>query len=341
MYWSAQDILSRNAMFNFVVGGRGTGKTYDCKWRLIRRALRKHRTFIYLRRYETELEDRGQFFKDVLIRFPQYEFKVDGMKAYAKRKQTEEQEKRNPAPWQLVCYFSALSKSLTKKSVPYSDVDYIVFDEFIIDKQKMHYLPNEAPAFLDFYNTVDRFEDRVKVLFLANAVALINPYFVYFGLTPRKDKRFTMKDNGYHCVEMVQSEAFKAYVNNTRFGQMIANTAYYDYAVDNRFNDQNDKFIAKKPEDAEFLYAITFDAVTYGIWADYLHGRYYINDKVPYGRTPFILTRDDMTPNLLMLERSSFILKSLKSCYQQGSIFYDSIKTRELFSDVLDYLGVK
>ena len=340
-FWSPNHILGRNAVFNYVVGGRGTGKTYRCKWWLIKRAIKTRRPFIYLRRYETEFEDKGKFFSDVLDRFPQFEFKIEGMTAYARRKQTEEEAREHENDYFEIVYFAALSKALIKKSVPYNLVDYIVFDEFIIDRKKMHYLPNEATAFLDFYNTVDRFQDRVKVLFLANAVALVNPYFVYFNLSPRRGKEFTLSPDGFHCVEIVSAQQYKEYVNSTRFGQMIANTEYYDYAVDNRFFDQHDRFIEKKPENAEYVYAITFDGVTYAVWADYGRGRYYINDKVPNGRLPFILTRDDMQPNLLMIEKASFLLKSLKALYMQSSIYYESIELREQFNEVMEYLGVR
>ena len=33
MYYDSHDIMTRNAMFNFVIGGRGTGKTYDFKYK--------------------------------------------------------------------------------------------------------------------------------------------------------------------------------------------------------------------------------------------------------------------------------------------------------------------
>ena len=31
MYYSFDDILSRNGVFNFIIGGRGIGKTYGAK----------------------------------------------------------------------------------------------------------------------------------------------------------------------------------------------------------------------------------------------------------------------------------------------------------------------
>ena len=338
MYWSGHDLLTRNAMFNFVVGGRGTGKTYDSKKTRIKHFIKTGKQFIYLRRYKSEFEDKQEFFQDIADEFPQWEFKVEGMKGYM-RHAVEDGEK--PEKWRLVVFFITLANALTKKSVPYPDVDFIVFDEFIIDKGSLHYLQNEIKAFQDFYNTVDRFQDRVKVLFLANAVALTNPYFIGFKLKPRKGKRFLMAHKGYMCVEIVQSDKFRAHVDNTRFGQMIRGTAYYDYAVGNAFHDDNDRFIAKKSEEAKFYFALKFDAKTVGVWVDYYEGVYYVCRKYPRDALTYVLTKDDMEPNLLMIERSSTVLKSIRKLYMQGSVFFDSIQTREFFNDVLDYINLR
>ena len=40
-----------------------------------------------------------------------------------------------------------------------------------------------------------------------------------------------------------------------------------------------------------------------------------------------------------MIEKSSVLLKSVKKLYMQGSVYFDSIQTREFFNNVFDYLG--
>ena len=47
-------ILSRNAVFNIIVGPRGDGKTFAAKEKAINNAIRKGEQFILLRRYKTE-----------------------------------------------------------------------------------------------------------------------------------------------------------------------------------------------------------------------------------------------------------------------------------------------
>lgn len=336
-YWDCHDLLTRNGMFNFAIGGRGTGKTYDAKYKRIKHFLKTGKRFIYLRRYKTEFEDKDKFFADIVDNFPEYEFDVRGMTGFIRRASDDE---KNPHKWVPLCYFVTLANALTKKSVPYPDVDMIIFDEFIIDKGSLHYCSNEVKQFLDFYNTVDRFEDRCRVLFLANAVTLTNPYFIYWKLKPRKEKRFCSAAGGTVVCEMVQSEKFKAKVDQTKFGQLIKGTAYYDYAVGNSFRDDNDSFIAKKTEESQFYYAIKFDGRSVGVWVDYEEGNYYVCGKIPKNARVITLTKDDMQPNLIMIERNSVYMRSLKRMYMQGSVFFDSIETREFTHSILSYLGL-
>lgn len=337
MYWDGHELLTRNAMFNFAIGGRGTGKTYFFKRSRIQHFIRTGKQFIYLRRYKSEFDDKSEFFKDVAGRFPEWEFKIEGMKGYMRKVAIEDAK---PEKWRTVCFFVTLANALTKKSVPYPDVDMIGYDEFIIDKGALHYLRNEVKAFLDFYSTVDRNRDKVKVMFMANAVSIMNPYFIYYGLKPRKGTRFTRGHNGYMCVEYIQSEAFVKHVDSTRFGQMIKGTAYYDYAVSNAFEDDNDKFIAQKTPAAIHYFTIVFDGKTLACWVDYNDGFYYFNDKHVEGNLKYTLTRSDFAPNLLMLEKSSWLLKSVRKLFMQGSVFFNSVDTREFFYEMMDYLGM-
>ena len=67
MWYSYALVLSYNAMLNFIIGERGVGKSYGIKKHVIKRFIKKNRKFIYLRRYETELDKSlkdNEFFKD-------------------------------------------------------------------------------------------------------------------------------------------------------------------------------------------------------------------------------------------------------------------------------------
>lgn len=338
IHWSSHDLLCRNGMWNYAIGGRGVGKTYDAKLKRTKHFLKTGKQFVYLRRYETEFADKQQLFNDIAAEFPEHDIMVEGMRAMIRR--TPEEGKPKEA-WRVFCYLVALSTTISKKSVPYPDVDYIVYDEFIIDRGFIRYMPNEVKVFLEFYNTVDRFTDRVRVLFLANAVSIVNPYFVYFGIKPRKGQRFTSAMEGYHICEVIESSGYIQKVVATRFGRMIAGTEYFDYAVANRFTNDESQFICKKPSSARFMYGVVFDGSKMGVWKDFGENRYYISGKIPKGEQPFVVTKADQAPDLLMVDRASPLLKSLKRLYMMGGVYFESPVLMTAFFNILEYLNLR
>ena len=72
---------------------------------------------------------------------------------------------------------------------------------------------------------------------------------------------------------------------------------------------------------------------------DYTEGVYYVSRRYPKDALVYVLTKSDMQPNLLMIEKSSVVLRSVRKLYMQGSVFFDTIETREFFNNVFDYLG--
>ena len=164
MYYSRNDLLSYNALFNFVVGERGTGKTYQFKDWAISDFIKNKNQFVYVRRYKTEFKDIGNFFDDMIKKYPEHEFSVAHGKFYIDK--------------EIAGFYIPLSTSITKKSVAYPNVNKIGFDEFILEKSTLHYLPNEVNAFLGLYETIARDRNNVRVMFMANSVTLINPYFL-------------------------------------------------------------------------------------------------------------------------------------------------------------------
>lgn len=344
VHWSSHDLLTRNAMWMYAIGGRGVGKTYDQKVKRTRHFLKTGRQWIYMRRYETEFLDKEELFNDIVAEFPDHEIRVHGMRAQIRPAHDEVGEdgepEKNPHPWRTFCYLVALSTTVSKKSVPYPNVDFIVFDEFIIDRGFIHYMTNEVRAFLEFYNTVDRFTDRVRVMFLANAISIVNPYFVYFKINPRIGTRFCSSMKGYHCCEMIESAAYVEKVTATRFGAMISETEYYDYAVANRFTLDESPFLEKKSSEARYQFAVVFDSVNLAMWRDFKRGVWYVSGKLPKDAKPYILTRKDQTPDMVMVERSSALLKGMKKMFMVGRVRFDTPQTRTAWDNLMRYLNV-
>lgn len=328
IFYDFHDLLSHNALFNFVIGNRGAGKTYGFKKWAIKTFLKTGAQFIYLRRYKTEFDDFKNFFNDISAEFPDVEFEVKGKLLYING--------------QLAGYGVALSTALTKKSVSYHLVDKIGYDEFVIDKGHIHYLSNEVTMFLEFYETVARMRDNVRAVFLSNAVSVVNPYFLYWNIKPKSSRRFTK--HGHLLIEFVKNQDFIEAKYKTRFGQIIKGTKYGDYAVENVFLKDNETFVEKKTGNARFEFTIFYNGYTYGFWTDYKAGLCFVsNDYDPSSSLQFAITDHEHQPNLMLIKSAnkSHLLSGAVKAYEGGWLRFEDMQIKNQTIEMFQLLGAR
>src|SRR5690554_1740242 len=168
-----------NRIFNFVVGVRGGGKTFNTLLDGIERFKKKGEQFIYLRRRSVDLEDscegksgQGDLFSDLKHKgyFKDDELKVTKAKGGGYNFYINDE---------LMGYGKALSTA--RRSTPLPEVTTIIYDEFLIDDSNPHdrYLNkgNEMFLFDNFYETVARGR-FIQCFFIGNAFSMVNPYFL-------------------------------------------------------------------------------------------------------------------------------------------------------------------
>lgn len=339
-FYDYNRLYSYNAVLNFVCGARGLGKTYGAKLRCIKAAIKKGDEFILLRRYKEELAAaRATFFDDVLNEFPDHIFRIqDGKGQWATPPKMVENSKgkmvEEKVEWTDMCYFVALSNAQNRKGTSYSKVRTIIFDEFIIEKGMVHYLPQEHIAMLNFINTVDRYRDQVRVLMLANAVTMNNPYFDEYNIRPDQLGEWSTHYDGFIAVNFPDSKDFQDEVYKTRFGRFIADSDYAKYAVGNVFADAHDQLISKKTSKAIHRYNMETERGTFSIWKDHELGMYFILRKLPKDARLFTTVRENMGEGKTYLEPNSRVLQFLRSAFNNGKIFFDEPRTRNAFISV-------
>ncbi len=330
-FYDYNRIKSYNALFNFILSPRGNGKTYGAKRFVIKRFLKYGEQFIYVRRYKTEFKKLKLFFDDIRNEFPGVKLEVKGRTFFINEK--------------VGGYAIALSTSQTEKSTAYPDVTSIIFDEFIIDKSYIKYLPNEVEIFLDLFETVARFRENVKAYFLANKVTLVNPYFKYFDCIPKKENRFSTFKDGEIVVEQFTSESFIEMKKKTRFGRLISGTKYGDYAIDNKSLRDSNTFICKdKPKDLFFLFSIIYKSEELAFWISFKEGLCYVNKSVQKNsQARFTITKEDHDINLVMCEKlSSFnFFNEFLRYYRLGQIRICDVATKITLYEIMDYMGIK
>lgn len=330
-YYDPAPLLSRNGTYNFVVGGRGIGKTFAFKRKAIRDWFKHGHQFIALRRYSTELHSRHTFFDDVAPFFKNYDFRVFGAYGQVAHVDTREDKKR---PWETICYFVALSTAQQKKSVPYPDVHTIIFDEFIIEKGNLQYLREEFTAFNNFYSTVDRYQDRVKVYFLANSVSIMNPYFLELEIIPSEHKEFYTRADNFVVAQFPDNDEFSASVYETKFGKFIKNTEYAKYAVENEFEDNSAVMLAIKDSRAKYVFTLETDSGVFSVWYSLHSSQYFVQSKRPKKEIFYTLDPTKMSEEKLLLMRNEKLLQAVRTAFRQGRMMFDKTPTRNAFIQI-------
>ena len=213
-YYNFDKLFSYNFIIAFVIGERGVGKSFNAKLAVLKKFIRTGEQFIYIRRYKTELDtalatfwsdlqDNG-YFDDLHLEVKKSkmltEFKCDG----------------------AVCgYAVPLSTANILKSTAFPKVSTIIFDEFLLDTGGTYrYLKHEVTMLLDVIETVGRLRD-IQVLFLGNALSIVNPYFSYFNLDLPYNGEFRSFKNGSIVVNYIKNLKYREAKKQSKFGKLI------------------------------------------------------------------------------------------------------------------------
>lgn len=319
MWYSYDKVLSYNAMMNFIIGERGVGKSYNLKAYLLNRFKKKHRQFIYIRRYDTELKKSlkdDEFFKDVGNDeiFKDDNFYVRGDKFYMND--------------QICGYAIPLSKASIYKSVPFPNVDIIMFDEFLIDNNTYHYIQNEPEKLLDFIETVGRLRN-IQVFLLGNSISLINPYFDYFNISLPYNTDIKTFKQGLILINYIKNETYREVKRASKFGKLIDGTKYGDYAINNQFLKDNNNFIKKKSPKAKFFFSLILNGHTYGVWMDYNSNDMFISKHYNVSH-PVCVTFNykDHNEKTIMLKSRSVFYQNMIRHYENGCLYFETLQIK-------------
>lgn len=329
MYYSLDKALSYNALFYFIIGERGVGKSWNTKKFCVQDYINHENQFIYLRRYKEELDLATQSFFDDLKdagAFSDHEFEVKPSKKLTKFYMDGE----------LIGYGIALSTSNILKSTAFPNVKNIVFDEFILDTGTYHYLKNEVTKTLDVFETVFRTRDG-RIFFLGNSISIDNPYFNYFDLTLPYNSEFKTFKDGLILVNYIKNLEYREMKKKSRFGKLIDGTDYGKYAIDNEMLRDNNDFIEKKGQNPYFWNNIVLNGEMYGVWHNSKTGRTYISeDYEPNSKLCFAMTIDDHTPEskYVSIRQHSYI-KIIIEQYKNGDLYFENMKVKNNFMKLI------
>lgn len=239
-YADMKGILSTGIPFIFVIGARGVGKTYGT----LDDDVETGTTFLLMRRTQKQVD---------LISNPDFNiFKpLNDDKGYniIPKKVSKDNSvfvETKDGQEKVICYSAALSTISNMRGFDASDIDQILFDEFIPEKHE-RLLRKEAEALFNAYETINRNRELkgrkpVQLVCLANANDITNPVFEYLGLIRIADKMqksnndiWIDKERGFMIVMMHRSPISKAKADTALY-RLTKGTEFASMALDNDFN---------------------------------------------------------------------------------------------------------
>lgn len=318
-YFNYKKMLSYQACFNFIVAERGLGKTYGMLKYGIDQFRKNKSQFIYLRRYNSELERIGSKLFDAHLK--NKEFNDDEGLTYKNFTYSI-----NGQPF---CYMVPLTREGHMKSVPMPDTKFIIYDEFLITNKSQHYINQEPVQLLSFVDSIFRERDP-KIYFLGNASSHSNPYFDYFDIELPYHSDFALFKNNLMLINYAKNQAFRDNRRKSKFGQIIDGTSYGRYAIDNEFLHDDKNFIAKKTPNSWLFACIYINKRNYGLWIDNDNGNMYLSKKFdPNNPRAFCITQADHTEaTRLATIRNSPWFKKMILCYKTNQLYFENINIK-------------
>lgn len=228
--------------FTFVIGGRGTGKTFTSQLSCIQ----NNKIYMLMRRTQaqTDLISKPDFSPvnpvlEYLHRIPVVESasKYNGI-IYSKAAADDESK-------MLHGYTSALSTFSNLRGFDGSGIDILIYDEFIPERHE-RIIKNEADAFFNVYETINRNRELsgkqpLTALCLSNSNSLASPILTALGLVKTLERMQTKGQSEYInrdtgvSIFLLYNSPISNLKSNTALYRATRNTEFSRMAIENDF----------------------------------------------------------------------------------------------------------
>ena len=191
------------------------------------------------------------------------------------------------------------------------------------------------------WKTIGRKRDDCQLYLLSNAVDLVNPAFLWLGITDEPKPGYSWHNNKTVLLHHIKDAAFAQSERDTLVGKVIAGTTLEKVMIDNAFAASNDLFIAKKTANAKYRYGFKYCGNVYAVWLDNSNGLFYVNRKAPKGGLVYSLTTEDHRPNMFLVESAGKFARQIGRLYGNGVVRFENNAAREGFLKMLRMLGLR
>lgn len=180
-YYDLQPLLDKGCDYNFIISGRGPGKSTAVVNRLIDMFADHGAQFVRVSRYDWEVNRTvmNAWFNDV--NRARCSEKLDGGVPTYRNGVWYLVDGDDPDTSRPMGYLATLNNQDTYKSASYDRVETVVYEEFALLRER-DYMVGEVEAFMSLLSTIVRRRQNVRVFFIGNTLSKHNPFFDYFGI---------------------------------------------------------------------------------------------------------------------------------------------------------------
>lgn len=333
---SMSDINGEKPEIYLCTGNRTSGKTTFFNRMLVNKFLSKKEKFCLVYRYNYELDDcADKFFKDISSLF------FPDSKMTSKRKASGIYHELFIDDESCGYAISLNSADQIKKySHLLSDVVRMLFDEF--QSESSHYCPNEIKKFQSVHTSIARGHGKqtryVPVYMLSNAVSILNPYFVEFGISDRlkNDTKF-LKGEGYVLEQCYMESASKAQ-QESAFNRAFKSNQYLLYSSQNVYLNDNTAFLEKATGESRYIATLKYNGKEYALREYAGSGIIYCDNKPDTSyKYKITVTTDDHQINYVMLKRNDIFLENMRYLFERGCFRFKDLRCKEAVLKALSY----
>lgn len=254
-YVNMEKIIQTDVPFIFVIGGRGTGKTYGT----LEYMLKQNAKFMMMRRTQTQIDmikddsfSPFKVFPDRNIIVKNINKNITGIYEGI----YDDARMLNVAAGEPIGYLCALSTISNIRGFSAEDIEYIVYDEFIGEKHERA-LKDEGSAFLNAYETINRNRELkgikpVKMIALANSNNLVNPIFMELKLVTvvermkeKNNEAYINKEKGFAIFMLNETEITRA-KKDTALYKLSGDSEFTRMSLKNDFSSEEKALIGNR-----------------------------------------------------------------------------------------------
>lgn len=230
-------IINNGAVYNWIVGGRGTGKTFGA----IKYVIDHNINFVLLRRTQVSVDlikrpELNPFKALERVLGDNYSFKLANVNKYI----TAVYRNDEPEPCGHIMALSTIAHIRGYDS----DAQIVIYDEFIPEEHERP-IKAEGRAVLNALETIGRnreLEGRppLPMIALANSNNIVNPVFVELGLVSIVEKMIkkAKDENPAYMLKNIPAKRSAVWlINNSPVAQAKQQTALYQLAGGGEFSD--------------------------------------------------------------------------------------------------------